>query len=41
MMITIFFLSYYSTRYMLKFNTLEHLEHYYVKEIKEAISKKK
>lgn len=41
LMLTIFFLSYFSTRYMLKFNTLDNLEHYYLNEIIEAISQKK
>ncbi|XWL03789.1 hypothetical protein AB4G91_02985 [Macrococcoides goetzii] len=41
LMLTILFLSYFSTRYMLKFNTLDNLEHYYFNEIIEAISQKK
>ncbi|MGK0554386.1 hypothetical protein ROU88_04720 [Macrococcus capreoli] len=41
LLVTAMFLSYYSTRFMLKLNTLENLENYYVKEMKEAISNKK
>ncbi|RAI82042.1 hypothetical protein BFS34_003290 [Macrococcoides caseolyticum subsp. hominis] len=38
--LTVFFLSYYSNRFMLKLKTMDHLEQYYYEEILKSVEKR-
>ncbi|QCT74973.1 hypothetical protein ETI05_02220 [Macrococcoides canis] len=38
--LTVFFLSYYSSRFMLKLKTMDHLEQYYYEEILKSVEKR-